>query len=256
MAALFLLLLRALALAATTRRVLASPPPLQVKMQSLTTEFLTDPLGVDMQNPSVSWIFNSTNGDDRGIYQTSYQLKVSTSFDVATKTQVNWSCPTVTSSQTQLVPLLGQDEWQCPGLDLQSDTQYEWQVLATVQQLVSGKIQKVISPKATFRAGLMLDDSDLWVENECIAVFLLDLSRNSHPTEGTMCGSVKRPSLMIGWLSSRLIRLLTYCSTIDVFARTATTRRSCRPRRLHRKMSSKSKSWFEFQVHAVVLGVD
>src|SRR5690242_1715339 len=49
----------------------AAPPPLLVG--SLTTEHLTNPLGIDTSHPQLGWVITST---ERGVSQSKYEIRV------------------------------------------------------------------------------------------------------------------------------------------------------------------------------------
>jgi len=83
----------------------------QVKIQHLLTENLTNPIGLDVQQPRFSWQLAS---DKRNVAQTAYELKVS-----ADKGQV-WSSGKVSSSQSVQVPYAG--------AALQSNKKYTWEL--------------------------------------------------------------------------------------------------------------------------------
>ena len=85
----------------------------QVKIQQLLTENLSNPVGLDVQQPRFSWQLAS---EQRNVVQTAYELKVSTD-----KGQV-WSSGKVSSNQSVQVLYAG--------AALQSNQKYTWQIRA------------------------------------------------------------------------------------------------------------------------------
>src|SRR5690348_13748289 len=85
----------------------------QVKVQNLLTENLSNPIGLNVQQPRFSWQLSS---EKRNVMQTAYELKVSTTSGGSDV----WNSGKVTSDQSVYVPYSGQA--------LQSGTKYYWQV--------------------------------------------------------------------------------------------------------------------------------
>ena len=83
----------------------------QLKVQNLLTENLSNPIGIDVQQPRFSWQLTS---DKRNTLQTAYEIKVSSG-----KKSV-WTTGKVASDQSVHVPYTG--------TPLQSATKYQWQV--------------------------------------------------------------------------------------------------------------------------------
>ncbi len=85
----------------------------QVKIQQVLTENLSNPIGLDVQQPRFSWQLAS---EQRNVAQTAYELKVYTD-----KGQV-WSSGKVSSNRSVQVPY--------EGAALQSNQKYTWQIRA------------------------------------------------------------------------------------------------------------------------------
>ncbi|HEY6502907.1 MAG TPA: glycoside hydrolase family 78 protein [Chitinophagaceae bacterium] len=83
----------------------------QLKVQSLLTENLTDPVGLDTRKPRFSWQLLS---DQRNVLQTAYEIKVSSGKSVA------WASGKVASGQSVHVLY--------NGIALESGRKYNWQV--------------------------------------------------------------------------------------------------------------------------------
>ena len=84
----------------------------QVKVQRLLTEDLPDPISIDALTPRFSWQLNA--GDQRGVMQTAYEIKVSSGKHIA------WNSGKVMSDQSVYVDYKGEP--------LTSQKKYEWQV--------------------------------------------------------------------------------------------------------------------------------
>ena len=54
-----------------------------IKVESLTCEYKTNPIGIDLNRPRVSWKIQS---DRRGTMQTAYQIQVTTNQENFTET--------------------------------------------------------------------------------------------------------------------------------------------------------------------------
>lgn len=83
----------------------------QVKVQNLLTENLSDPIGIDSQQPRFSWQLLS---DQRNVLQTAYEIKVESG------KKNTWSSGKILSGESVQVPYKGNQ--------LQSGTKYNWQV--------------------------------------------------------------------------------------------------------------------------------
>lgn len=84
----------------------------------LTTEYLTDPLGIDATEPRLSW---KLNGTVRGTAQSAYRVLVATSTaNLAADVGDAWDSGVVRDEQTTLLPYAGRT--------LESATRYVWKV--------------------------------------------------------------------------------------------------------------------------------
>jgi alpha-L-rhamnosidase len=93
----------------------ASPPPL---VGSLTTEHLTNPLGIDTSHPQLGWVVTSAA---RGISQSRYEIRVAKDkISLASGQNLVWDSGIVNSGQSFDVPY--------GGPALASQTQYYWNV--------------------------------------------------------------------------------------------------------------------------------
>jgi len=93
----------------------ASSIPLTVK--NLRCEYKTDPLGIDVQRPRLSWELVSS---DRGTLQTSYEVRVAATETDLTKGKTVWSSGKVASDASNQV--------EYAGPPLESGKIYVWQV--------------------------------------------------------------------------------------------------------------------------------
>lgn len=90
----------------------------QVKVQNLLCENLSNPVGLDVLNPRLSWQLAS---DKRGVMQTAYEIQVSTNVSPMKKfTNFTWSTGKVMSDSSVHVTYTG--------APLQSGKKYYWQV--------------------------------------------------------------------------------------------------------------------------------
>jgi len=53
----------------------------ELRIMNLNCEYQTNPLGIDISNPRLSWILEQNNQKDRGQKQTAYRLLVASSKD-------------------------------------------------------------------------------------------------------------------------------------------------------------------------------
>jgi len=106
-----MLRLRCLIPVALSVAALAAPRP----PAALRCEYLTDPIGIDVTNPRLYWVPDST---DRGASQSAYQVLVSTSADAARGDA--WDSGKVASGQTVHVVYAGKA--------LESGRTYYWKV--------------------------------------------------------------------------------------------------------------------------------
>jgi alpha-L-rhamnosidase len=90
----------------------------KIKLTSLTCEYLTNPLGIDVMHPRFSWKIQS---EKRGVYQKAYQLIISESLDrVQHETGEFWNSGKVISDQTVNL--------EYSGIPLTSNKKYYWRV--------------------------------------------------------------------------------------------------------------------------------
>jgi len=117
----------------------------QLKVQSLITEHLTDPVSLDVTTPRFGWQLVS---DKRNVIQRAYEIKVDLD-----KSNV-WSSGKVASGESVHVPY--------NGVALQSDKKYTWQVRVWDNK---GN-QSAWSEMATFQMGLLKtsDWKAKWIE--------------------------------------------------------------------------------------------
>src|SRR4051794_18741836 len=87
----------------------------QVQVTNLKVENLTNPLGIDQQQPHLSWQLQSSQ---RNIMQSAYEVRVSNNPDF--KGSAVWSSGKVNSDQSVHVPYAGNQ--------LQSGKRYYWEV--------------------------------------------------------------------------------------------------------------------------------
>lgn len=86
----------------------------QLKVGHLSTEHLTNPIGLDIRQPRFSWQLDAS---DRGVLQTAYEIKVS--LQAGGKEEV-WSSGKISADQSVWVPY--------GGASLRSGTRYYWRV--------------------------------------------------------------------------------------------------------------------------------
>ncbi|MHB1431783.1 MAG: family 78 glycoside hydrolase catalytic domain [Streptosporangiaceae bacterium] len=87
-------------------------------VDSLTTEHVTDPLGIGTSNPLLSWVITSAA---RGVAQTKYEVRVAENVnDLVSGQNLAWDSHVVTSGQSFDIPYAG--------TALTSQTRYYWQV--------------------------------------------------------------------------------------------------------------------------------
>src|SRR5690242_7115102 len=89
----------------------------QVKVQNLLVENLSNPIGMDITSPRLSWQLVS---DKRNVMQTAYEVRVGTASVLSTAKNLDWSTGKINSdSSVQL---------SYKGKPLQSGRKYYWQV--------------------------------------------------------------------------------------------------------------------------------
>lgn len=89
----------------------------QVKVQKLLTENLSNPIGMDVTAPRLSWQLVS---DKRNTMQTAYEVKVGTTANLSKEKNLQWSSGKINSDSSVQVGY--------KGLPLQSGKKYFWQV--------------------------------------------------------------------------------------------------------------------------------
>ena len=121
------------------------------RVADLRTEFLVEPLGVDVSQPRFSWKIAS-DGAARGLTQASYQISV---VDDATTEEV-WNSGNVTSAKNYLVKFGGFFTTTATAAAtatataaLKSDTLYTWVLQVTTSD------GQTLGDTATFRTGLL-----------------------------------------------------------------------------------------------------
>ena len=92
------------------------PTYAQVKVQKLLVENLSNPVGMDITLPRLSWQLIS---DKRNVMQSAYEVKVGTAADLSTKNLI-WSSGKINSDSSVHVTYKGKS--------LQSGKKYYWQV--------------------------------------------------------------------------------------------------------------------------------
>lgn len=90
---------------------------LALEVDHLRTQACTNPIGVDVETPSFSWMLSSA---DRGIVQKSYNIRVSTDRDFH---DIVWESGEVRSDRSADVP--------AAGFTTRPRTRYYWQVTVT-----------------------------------------------------------------------------------------------------------------------------
>ena len=91
-----------------------SPP---IRLDDLRTEYLADPIGIDVPTPRLGWKLRSTARD---VAQTAFQVQVTTDEGALFDTGVVWDSGRVTSDRSIQIPY--------EGLPLTSGTRYRWRV--------------------------------------------------------------------------------------------------------------------------------
>jgi alpha-L-rhamnosidase len=103
---------------------------------SLTVEYLTNPLGLDIEKPRMSWTLEPTKESDFGQNQTAYRILVSMS-ESRLKDNVGdiWDSGWVESDKMQLI--------EYNGIPLESDKAYFWKVAVKDEKGVESKYSKI-----------------------------------------------------------------------------------------------------------------
>ncbi len=89
----------------------------KIAVRDLTCEYKVNPLGIDAQQPRLSWKIHSTQ---HNVVQTAYELRVSTQPNRWTTSAIVWQSGKVASDQSVHVPYVGSP--------LQTGKRYYWQV--------------------------------------------------------------------------------------------------------------------------------
>lgn len=141
----------------------------QLRVTSLTTDYKTNPIGIDNPVPQLSWIIQS---DQNNTIQESYEIRAALSpADLAKKKQLLWNTETVASSQSIHIKYQG----QAP----RSHQRIYWQVRVEDNH---GKKSKWSEP-AFFEMG-KLEPSD-WVASGSLQHGKkIPKNRSLHPTSG------------------------------------------------------------------------
>ncbi|HEY2760296.1 MAG TPA: alfa-L-rhamnosidase, partial [Pirellulales bacterium] len=85
----------------------AIPAKADVIVSGLQCEYLTDPLGIDVEAPRLTWKLSDTN-HTRGQKQTGYQVLVASSPNRLKEGPADiWDSGVVRSAQSSLVPIVG-----------------------------------------------------------------------------------------------------------------------------------------------------
>lgn len=112
----------------------------------LTTEYLVNPTGLDVQQPRFSWKLTTTNQSAYGQKQTAYQILVSSSKRNLDKNNGDmWNTGWVQSDEMQLI--------EYKGKKLESDKDYFWKIAVKDEKGNQSKF----SETATFSTGLFND---------------------------------------------------------------------------------------------------
>lgn len=111
-----------------------------IQLSNLRCEMLTNPEGIDISNPRLSWMITSSA---RGVTQLSYQILVASSPEELARNNGDvWNSGQIESDQSVLIPYAGKE--------LLSGTQYYWKVKVT-----TSKGESSWSQSATWSMGLL-----------------------------------------------------------------------------------------------------
>lgn len=121
---------------------------------NLTLEYLTNPYGLDVQVPRMSWTLEATNNSDYGQKQTAYHILVSSTENLLRANEGDiWNSGWVESDEMQLI--------EFGGNPLQSDKTYYWKVAVRDEN----GIETNFSEPAMWSTGLFSQDewSAKWI---------------------------------------------------------------------------------------------
>ncbi len=124
----------------------------EITVKGLQVEYLTNPIGIDVETPRLSWYIESS---ERGTLQKSYRIAMATSLENLSNGKYNiWDSDTVTSDATTGIVYSGDP--------LPKKTRIYWQVTVTDQ-----KGNTATSEPAYFETGLMDGDwgDAQWITN-------------------------------------------------------------------------------------------
>lgn len=121
---------------------------------NLTTEYLTNPSGLDVETPRLSWTLASTKKSDYGRKQTAFRILVSSSEKMLKSNKGDiWDSDWVDSHEMQLI--------EYGGIPLSSDKTYYWKVAIKDEN----GIKSNFSEHSTWSTGLFSQDewSAKWI---------------------------------------------------------------------------------------------
>lgn len=126
--------------------VAAAPTVGTVTATDLRTEYVVNPMGIDVEKPRFSWTLAS---DERGVVQQSYRIYVATSEEDLEDGPYVWESPEENSDSTLNV--------YYDGPDLEATTRYYWKVLSK-----TNKGDAVCDTGAYFETGFMDSTMTPW----------------------------------------------------------------------------------------------
>lgn len=119
-----------------------------ISVTELTTEYLTNPTGLDIKQPRFSWKLTTTNQNAFGQKQTAYRILVTALKRSIDKNKGDlWDSGWIQSDNMQLVDYEGEE--------LESDKEYYWKVIVKDENGNESKFSEI----GTFSTGLF-DDSE------------------------------------------------------------------------------------------------
>lgn len=138
----------------------------KAEVDHLVTEYKTNPIGIDIQNPRLSWQLNS---DERNVTQTAYEIRVAESREnVSQGKNLIWSTGKVDSDQSVNVVYSGPE--------LKSMQRMYWQVRIWDNK----KRISSWSEPAFWEMGIL--DKELWTASY-IAMNDITTEKKSHPSQ-------------------------------------------------------------------------